>query len=104
MFPIVALPFFILAGFMANVRSMGGHMFAWSYLSPFKWGFQGGVCIELFLDDRWLTYKNECWVYDQKTKTSNMKSYIDYPRCDAKQTYNFYENIENCHWLNMGIN
>jgi len=30
-FPIVALPFMVVGGFMANIRSMGGHMFAYSY-------------------------------------------------------------------------
>lgn len=42
-FPICAVPFFIVSGFLVQVRSMAGHMFVYSYISPFKWAFQAGV-------------------------------------------------------------
>lgn len=103
MFPLVVLPFFVVAGFVVQVRSMGGHMFAISYLSFFKYGFQAALCIDLFRDDRYITYRNECKIYNEATETSISANYNVVYRCDAKNTYNFYENVENCEWLNMGL-
>lgn len=103
MFPLTVLPFFVTSGFVGQVRSMSFYMFALSYLSPFKWGFQGAVCIELFRDDRWINYRDNCVVYNEATKTSVPVSYLTIDRCNAKSSYNFYENGENCEYLNIGI-
>ena len=104
MFPIMALPFFIVSGFMAQVRSMGGHLFAYSYLSMFKWGFQAGLCLDLFREDRYITYRQNCVKWDSDSKQSIAINYLTVPRCDAKNTYNFYENFDHCEWFNMGMN
>lgn len=89
---------------MGQVRAMLPHMFGYSYLSMFKWGYQAGLCLDLFRDDRYKTYREECVEYNESTKTSVAVSYLLVPKCDAKKNYNFYENFDGCEWFNMGAN
>ena len=57
--PVVAIPFFMLAGVFAKVRDLVFYLLAYSYLSFFRFGYQAGILIE-FGDGEREVYLNTC--------------------------------------------
>jgi hypothetical protein len=101
MFPIIALPFMVVSGYLAQVRSMLPHMMAYSYISPFKWGFQAEIALEMFTDGRSDIWAANCMALDKATGISSPISSASTPNCVAKNIYNFYEDT---FWFNVGMN
>jgi hypothetical protein len=101
MFPIIALPFMIVSGYLAQVRSMLPYMMAYSYLSPFKWGFQAMVSLEMFENGRSDTWAANCVALNKSTGISSPVNAATTPNCVAKNIYNFYEDT---FWFNVGMN
>ena len=102
--PGVILSLFVPSGFLGQVSSMPKHMLYYSYLSPVKWSFQASVCLEFLRDNRYKTYRQDCVMYNDSTKTSVPVSYLSVPMCDVKGIYNFHENFEGCEFFNIGMN
>ena len=81
--PIIALPMFLVAGFLAAVKTMSWPLRIFSFISPLRYSFQGLILNEF----------------------TNSKKYIDncppgQPKnsCDPFSFYDFYENER---WLNL---
>ena len=99
---MIIVPMFLVSGFAANVMTIPWHMRVYSYLSFFRFGFQGAMDIEFDSTVRNEWIQNCRQLKENCNDKSNGNCYINYnqyppnyPRptsCDPKFTYNFYEN------------
>jgi hypothetical protein len=97
-FPLVAVPLFMVSGFLGTVKEMVFYLVGFSYLSFFKFSFQAGVLIE-FDDDRVAEFLNECTIrptgcFDSSCSISTPGN----PACNPLSNYDF---IEDEFWLNI---
>ena len=84
MFSVLVVPLFLVSGFLANVKSITWHMKIYSYLSFFRFGFQGVINIE-FTDEVRAKYLSLC-VVPKASQGSDLLRL-----CDPRTNYDFYE-------------
>lgn len=102
MFPLIVVPLFLVSGFMAQVKSIVIYMIVFSYVSFFRFAFQGGILIEFDSGVRDY-YMNTCRVFKSSCAggKSDNNCYINFgslpasvprpPLCDPWNIFNFYE-------------
>jgi len=101
-FSLLVIPMMLVSGFIANIKSVIGYMIVYSYISPFRFGFQGAVEIE-FTDDVIADYIRNCRIFNSECgDKSNPKCYFDFAGmpdsvkrpdvCNPRYNLDFYEN------------
>ena len=101
-FSMIVIPMFLMSGFVANVKTIVPYMMAYSYLSPFRFSFQGGIEIE-FTDEVVADYIRNCRIYNSNCgNKSDPNCYFDFSgkpdsvkrpdACNPRQNLDFYEN------------
>ncbi len=104
-FAIFVIPLFLVSGFLANVKTMAVYMIVFSYLSFFRFGFQGAIEIELD-DERVEYFKRHCRLLTKCNDDENPDCYEFFgnlpdnqqpTQCNPRNIYDFYESsyIEN---------
>lgn len=104
--PLTLVPLFVLNGFTAQTKIIGWHMRIISYLSFFRFAFQGTMVVE-FDDETLLEYRQACRLPVLCSDTKNDECFLKVPisnplnnSCDASVLYDFYENSL---WSNIVI-
>lgn len=69
-FPLFGVPLFMVSGFIANVKDMVFYLEWFSYLSFFKFSFQGGILIE-FDESRASQFINACTSSDNTVSSGD---------------------------------
>lgn len=92
MVPVIVVPLFLVCGFLAQVKTIPWHMRIFSYLSFFRFGFQGLVTIQ-FQDGEKQKYIDACAI--DGTKIPNIQGI-----CNPDTIFDFYETSL---WLNIVI-
>lgn len=82
-FSVLVVPLFLVSGFMANIKSIVIYMIVYSYLSPFRFGFQGTAEVE-FTSDVEQAYVDKCRIFNSKCgDKSNPACYFDFKKMPA---------------------
>lgn len=99
-FPMTVVPLLLLGGFSANIKSIPWHMKIYSYLSFFRFSFQGIIDIEFEeeITQKWIAncrlQKQYCYDKSDPNCYTNYKDFPTMqrpPACDARSIFDFYE-------------
>lgn len=100
MFPVFIAPFFMISGFISNVKDMVFYLIGYSYLSIFRFGFQAGILIE-FDTARAQEFATTCKVMpDGCSNDSCAIQLTNNSSCDPFSIYDFYEDT---YWWNIAF-
>ena len=94
--PITILPFMLVNGFFANLKTVNPFLLGFSYLSPIRFAFQG-ACLTEFRNSQ--TYIDNCHVH-VKINGENVLQAASSPKCDPLLLADFYEDKI---WMNVMI-
>lgn len=73
-FTVMVIPLFLVSGFVANVKTIAIYMIVYSYLSFFRFGFQGAIEIE-FDEDRVEEFRRKCRLLTKCDDPENQNCY-----------------------------
>lgn len=99
-FPMTAIPLLLLSGFTANIKTIAWHMKVYSYLSFFRFAFQGIIEIEFEdeVNQRWIDncrlMKPNCFNKESPDCYINFRDFPGMqrpPACNPRTYFDFYE-------------
>jgi len=100
LFPIFVAPLFLTSGFVAVVKNMVFYLFLYSYISPFRFGFQS-TCLKQYEGGLREHFLEVCTI--RPNGCFDKSCAIKQPGNIACDPFNSLDFVETSYWLNIGI-